>query len=366
MVLASTYSRRGPVPSGPGNTGNLARRSFLTLMGGSGLALAGCAGAHGTAGAVSPPKALPSGAPPPGTRLSIASRTTQLQLAGSGLARELTFRVSQWPNLSAGPDIIQGFRAHSVDLAVNAGIPPLQAAAIGVANRIVGVAVKNRPQYEFATAPGSGIAGAKDFGGRKIAFSQGQAQGVVVLRALKEQGLSVKDVTLVPLPSTQFLTALQSRQVDVAPLAEPTLTKYLAQYRGDGARAVHTDVLDLLTVLWAPAEVLADPAKAAAVRDFVPLWARGQTWAWEHEQAWIDTYYVKDQSVTVADGTRMMAAQGRPVFPADWTKAIAWEKETSDLMTAGGFIPKTDAEPLFDHRFEGLAAAAVPAAYRGV
>ncbi|WP_434587562.1 hypothetical protein [Streptomyces sp. A5-4] len=37
-----------------------------------------------------------------------------------------------------------------------------------------------------------------------------------------------------------------------------------------------------LTVLWAPDEVLADPAKAAAVRNFVPLWARGQVWAWEH------------------------------------------------------------------------------------
>ncbi|GAA3732533.1 ABC transporter substrate-binding protein [Streptomyces tremellae] len=340
------------------------RRSFLGLLGGAGLALTGCAGARTSAGAVSLPRALPSGAPPPGTRLAIASRTTQLQLAASGMAKELTFHVSQWPNLSAGPDIIQGFRAHSVDLAVNAGIPPLQAAAIGVANRIVGVAVKNRPQYVFATAPGSTVRGLEDFAGRTIAFSQGQAQGVVVLRALKEQGLSAGDVTLVPLPSTQFLTALQSGQVDIAPLGEPTLTKYLTQYRGDGARAVTTDVLDLLTVLWAPAEVLADPAKAAAVRDVVPLWARGQVWAWEHEHAWISTYYVRDQGVTAADGARIVAAQGRPYFPRDWSRAIAWEKETSDLMAAGGFIPKTEAEPLFDRRFEHLAAAAVPAAYR--
>ncbi|MBP0460978.1 ABC transporter substrate-binding protein [Streptomyces montanisoli] len=340
------------------------RRSFLSLVGGASLALAGCAGANRTASAAVPAEALPSGAPPPGTRLAIASRPTQLQLAGSGLAHRLTFTVAQWPNLGAGPDIIQGFRAHSIDLADNAGIPPLQAAAIGVANRIVAVQVRNSPLYEFATAPGSGIANAGDFAGKRIAFSQGQAQGVVVLRALKERGMSVQDVTLVALPSTQFLTALQSRQVDVAPLGEPTLTKYLDQYAKDGARAVRTDVLDLLNVLWAPTDVLADPAKAAAVRDFVPLWAKGAVWAWEHEQAWIDAYYVKDQGVTASDGKRIVSSLGKPVFPASWAKAVAWEEETSELLTAGGFIPKTDAGALFDHRFEHLAAAAVPATYR--
>jgi sulfonate transport system substrate-binding protein len=285
-------------------------------------------------------------------------------LRNSGLAADLRFTVSAWPNLSAGPDIIQGFRAHSVDLAVNAGIPPIQAAAIGVANRIVAVQVHDTPQYVFATAPGSPVASVSGFRGRRIAFSQGQAQGVMVLRALQAAGLGVKDVTLVALPSTQFLTALQSRQVDVAPLGEPTLTKYLDQYERDGARGIRTSILDLLSVLWAPAEVLDDPAKAAAVRDFVPLWARGQVWAWQHPAAWIEAYYVKDQGVTAADGRRIVASLGKPLFPAHWDRAIAWEKETAALMAAGGFVPALDVETLFDRRFESLAAAAVPASYR--
>lgn len=168
--------------------------------------------------------------------------------------------------------------------------------------KIVAIQVRPRPIYTFATAPGSSIASAADFRGRKIGFSQGQAQGVVVLRALKEAGLKNSDVELVALPSTQFLTALQSGQVDVAPLGEPTLTKYLDQYGKDGAIGLKTDVVDLLTVLWAPVEVLNDPARAAAVRSFVPLWAKGLVWAWENSDEWIDTYYVKDQGVSEADG----------------------------------------------------------------
>ncbi|MDF6045727.1 ABC transporter substrate-binding protein [Streptomyces sp. JH14] len=340
------------------------RRSFLALTGGAILGLSACAPQAATVAGPEAAGKLPSGAPPPGTELSIAVRTTRLQLGPAGLQKDLAFTVSQWPNLSAGPDIIQGFRAHSIDVASNAGIPPIQAAAIGVGAKIVAVQVRNHPSYVFATAPGSDITRVEDFRGKKIGFSQGQAQGVVVLRALKKAGLSNSDVKLVALPSTQFLTALQSKQVDVAPLGEPTLTKYLSQYAKDGARGVTTDVVDLLTVLWAPDEVLHDDAKAAAVRNFIPLWARGLVWAWENGDEWINTYYVKDQGVTVADGRRIVASLNKPQFPASWDKAIQWEQETADLMAEGGFVPKQDVTGLFDRRFEGLAAQAVPATYR--
>ncbi|MGC5360231.1 ABC transporter substrate-binding protein [Streptomyces sp. DT24] len=340
------------------------RRSFLALAGGTVLGLAACSPQAGTVARSETVGKLPSGAPPPDTKLSVAVRTTRLQLKPSGLDKEVPFKVSEWPNLNAGPDIIQGFRARSIDLAANAGIPPIQANAIGVDAKIVAVQVRNEPIYVFATAPGSSLTDVADFRGKKIAFSQGQAQGVVVLRALKKAGLSNDDVELVALPSTQFLTALQSGQVDVAPLAEPTLTKYLDRYGRDGARAVTTDVVDLLVVLWAPTDVLNDPAKAAAVRSFIPVWARGQVWAWEHTDQWIDTYYVKDQGVTEEDGARIVASLRAPTFPVSWDKAIAWEQETADLMAEGGFVPEQDVTGLFDRRFEGLAATAVPARYR--
>lgn len=342
----------------------LHRRSFLALAAGAALAAAGCARTTTAADAALPTRALPSGAPPPGTKLSIAVHTAQLQLAQAGLDAKLPFTVSGWPNLSAGPDVIQGFRAHSVDLANNAGIPPIQAQAIGVGARIVAVQSRNHPIYTFATAPGSAIRSAQDFAGKKIAFSQGQAQGVVVLRALKEAGLKTSDVRLVALPSTQFLTALQARQVDVAPLGEPVLTKYLAQYGKDGAAGVHTDVVDLLSILWAPVEVLEDDAKAAAIRSFVPLWAQGVVWAWEHPDQWIQAYYVKDQGVTAEDGRRIVASLDQPQFPLSWDKAIAWEQQTADLMAEGGYVPKVKAEGLFDRRFEGLAARSVPQKYQ--
>jgi sulfonate transport system substrate-binding protein len=343
-------------------TATVQRRTLLTgLLGATALGLTGCGGAAGEGLAAAAP--LPTTVPPD-TKLSIAIHPTQVALRASGEIAKLPFQVPDWPNLSAGPDIIQGFRAHAIDLAANAGIPPIQAAAINVKAKIVAVQTRQKPIYTYATAPGAAIGASTDLRGKKIGFSQGQAQGVVVLRTLKEQGLTPKDVRLVALPSTKFLVALQSRQIDVAPLSEPVLTRYLSEYAKDGATGIPMTAVDYLTVLWAPEDVLADPAKVAAIRAFIPFWARSEVWQYTDQDAWIDAYYVEDQKVTAADGKRIEAVQDKPVFPTSWDKAVAWQKESADLLVEGGFLEPITAEDLFDRRFEKIAAESVPAEYR--
>ncbi|GAA0898166.1 ABC transporter substrate-binding protein [Virgisporangium aurantiacum] len=341
----------------------LRRRTLLASLGLGAAAIGLGACAEADAGGLENDAPLPTEVDP-ATALSISIRTTQKQLEGSGLIGKLPFQVKEWINLGAGPDIIQGFRAKSIDIANNAGIPPIQARAINVDAKIVAVQSVPIPIYKLATIPGSGINSLADIKGKKIAFSQGQAQGVVVLRTIKELGLKNSDVTLVPLTSNQFFTALQSKQVDAAPLGEPSLTKYISQFGRDGAKAVDINAVDYLSVLWAPGAVLADPKKAAAVRSFIPFWVQGAVWGWENQSAYIDVYFVKDQQVTTTDGQRILAASPKPVFPTGWDKAIAWEQETADLLADGGYVPKIKATDLFDRRFEKIASEAAPAGYR--
>ncbi|GHH44569.1 ABC transporter substrate-binding protein [Lentzea cavernae] len=336
----------------------LTRRSLL--LGLAALGAAGCSAGGGTTTQVLGD--LPTTAPPPDTKLSISIRTTLKQLEASGELGKLPFQVSDWPNIQAGPDVIQAFRARSVDLGANAGIPPIQAQATRLQTKIVAVGERDEPLYTYATKPGSPIKSLGDFKGKKIAFSQGQAQGVVVLRTLKELGLKITDVELIPLTSNQFLTAVQAGQVDVAVLAEPQLTKYLGQY--PDARAIEMNSVDLLTVLWAPVEVLNDPAKLAAIKAFIPFWARGTVWSDENPDKWVDAYYVKDQNVSKADGDRIVQSQPPLTFPTSWDRAVQWEQETADLLAEGGFVEKFDVTELFDRRFEKVAAEAVDAKYR--
>ncbi|MEV0633620.1 ABC transporter substrate-binding protein [Streptomyces sp. NPDC050619] len=343
------------------------RRLFLTsLLGVSAAAagLGGCAGSSTAASKSSLSEPLAKKVPA-GTSLKIASyqnvQQLQFKLAKFG---ELPFKVSGWANIGAGPDVINAFRAGSLDVANNAGIPPIQAQFQGYDAKIVAINITRKPNYLFATKPGSDIGSVEDFKGKKLAFSQGQAQGVVLLRALKKAGLAYDDVRLVPLTSNQFLTALQSGQVDIAPLANQQAPAYLQQYESKGARAITTDVVDLLNLLWAPTSVLSDSAKSAAVAAYIPYWAKGQVWQYEHPDVWNEEFYVKTQNLSLAQARSITELANKPLFSPSWDEAVKWEQETADLLAEGGFVKEFKVDSLFDRRFEGIAAKSVPAEYR--
>ena len=346
----------------------LERRVFLQALLGTGAALglsscADAAAAGETAFASNSP--VPS-AVPSATSLNIASPLgmQQLQLQLAGLESKIPFKVPSWPNVSAGPDVINAFRSRSLDLGNNAGIPPIQSHYQGLDARIVAVDLTRKPSYIFATRPGSDIRSVAGFRGKRLAFSQGQAQGVVLLRALKEAGLKYSDVSLIPLTSNQFLTALQAGQVDIAPLAVSQVPSYLSRYASSGAHTITTDVVDLLNILWAPSWVLADPGKAAAIAAYIPLWAQGLVWAYENPDTWAQKFYVDTQNITLAQAKGIIALSNKPLLPPTWDEAIRWEQETVDLLAEGGFVKSFTADVLFDRRFEHLAAAAVAPQYR--
>jgi sulfonate transport system substrate-binding protein len=344
------------------------RRLLLrsVLATGAALGLSSCASPNSGGGtALAADAALPKSVPS-GTSLSIASSlgAEQLQLQLAGLIKSLPFTVSSWPNIGAGPDVLAAFRAGSLDVGINAGIPPIEGFNQGFDTRIVAINQTRTPTYVFATKPHSTIESVNDFRGKSLAFSQGQAQGVVLLRALQKAGISYKEVDLVNLTSDQFLVALEAGQVDIAPLAISQLPNYLNSYGKDGAHSISTDVVDFLTLLWAPRSVLQDAGKAAAIAAFVPIWAKATVWVYEHPAEWEQDFYVKTQNISAAQAARVVQLSPKPWFPTNWDAAIAWEKQTAGLLAEGGFIKSFDPTQLFDRRFESLAAAAVPATYR--
>ena len=332
---------------------------------GLGTALSSCASPTSGGATLAADASLPKSVPT-GTSLAIASAlgSEQLQLQLSGQIKSLPFTVSSWPNIGAGPDVLAAFRAGSLDVGINAGIPPIEAHNQGYETRIVAINQTRSPTYVFATKPHSTIRSVDDFRGKNLAFSQGQAQGVVLLRALQKAGIAYKDVNLVNLTSDQFLVALEAGQVDIAPLPVCQLPNYLNSYGKDGAHSIETDVVDFLTLLWAPQSVLQDAGKAAAIAAFVPLWAKATVWVYENPAEWERDFYVKTQNISAAQAERVVQLSPKPWFPTSWVAAIAWEKQTVDLLAEGGFIKSFDPTALFDRRFESLAAAAVPATYR--
>ncbi len=195
-----------------------------------------------------------------------------------------------------------------------------------------------------------------DFRGKRIAFSPGQAQGALVLRALQAAGLTRQDVTLVELPSTGdvYPVALASHQVDIAPIGGVYIRHYINQYGPEGATLVEHGLRDDPGHLYAPQWVLDDPAKAAALAVYVGFWARATEWINNNPEAWIEGYYVKDQGLSKEDGQYLVDLTGELVVPSSWDEVIGRHQQTIDLLGKElGYEPYS-AENIFDRRFEDL------------
>ncbi|NUT37593.1 MAG: ABC transporter substrate-binding protein [Hamadaea sp.] len=343
----------------------VARRTLLSAtLGAVALGLTACAADEpvNTAAATDPLLETV----PKGTRLVVGDKEHQKAIEYSGEAKNLTFEV-EWTALSGGPQTLEAFRAKALDIGAVADIPPIHSHWTGIPTRIVASRFRQDPLnhaiYRLGIAPGAGVTTLADLRGKKVAYSPGQAQGALVLRVLRKAGLTKKDVQLIELPSTGdvYVNALASRQVEVAPIGGVQVKRYEAKYAKDGASTIAHGLRDDPGHLYAPITVLADPGKAAAIRQYVQVWARAWRWREANPQEWIERYYVKDQGLSAEDGRWLVENAGKADIPASWSDAIVRHQETIDLLATETGNKPLKAEDLYDRRFETVAADALAA-----
>lgn len=314
------------------------------------------------AAGIEPTMPLPTSVPE-GTALVVADQNQELQtvMAASGAQQKLSARIT-YANFLGGPAILEAFRAKALDLAFVGNTPPIQAQAAGEPILIVAARASSEAGYHLAVRPGLTLATLEDLRGRRISYGEGTARQPFVLNALKAAGLTRKDVTLVPLRAADFPDAIRSGQVDVAVLNEPHFSRYLADYADRGASAIPAAELDRLprqiSYLYAHATALADPAKAAAIRDFVIQWASAIAWRRANPDAWGAAYYVNQQKLKGSDIRAIVDAEGEYNLPP-LHSIIAIQQALVDVIYAAGDLRRRlDARDEFDLRFDAVLEAA--------
>jgi sulfonate transport system substrate-binding protein len=323
-------------------------------------------GVSSAAGDLALSAALPTKVPK-NTKLVVGDPQTQVALELSGEIKKFSFPV-KFANISGGPQTTEAFRANALDVGSVADIPPIHATWTGLKVKIVAAKYREKPLdhpiYQIGVAPGAKVKTLADLKGKKIAYSPGQAQGALVLRILQKAGLTQKDVKLVELPSTGdvYANALVSKQVDVAPLGGVYVKRYLAKYGKDGGITIEHGIRDDPSHLYVLQSSLANPAKAAAIREYVQHWAVAQRWIDKHPKAWLAGYYVKDQGLSAEDGKWLIDNASHPVIPNDWSQHIADHQKTIDLLAKEEGHTKLKAATLWDRRFEKVGGDAYAAA----
>ncbi len=112
------------------------------------------------------------------------------------------------------------------------------------------VAIEDYSTTADAMLSGPGVSSIDDLAGKSIAYEQGATSDLLLQAALEEAGLTMDDITPVPMAASDAAAALISDQVDVAITYEPYITTAMQEdanltslYDGSDAPGLISDVL---------------------------------------------------------------------------------------------------------------------------
>jgi sulfonate transport system substrate-binding protein len=322
----------------------------------------GASGASGTSGASGESGASGASGTSSADQTSVSGVTlhigdqagtgAQALLTAAGLINRLPFKVA-WSDFTSGPPMLQAMGAGSVDIGGVGNAPPVFAAAGGSRIAIVGAFQSNPLGSALLVPKSSPISSVAQLRGKRIAVAQGSSADYHLLTVLNKAGISVHDVTLVYLQPAAGLAALTSGHVDAWDIWSPfieegeTLNGATAVVTGTGYGSPYS-----FTV--ASRAALADPAKAAAIRDYLSLVAQAHRWAGSHLSAWA-AVWAKASGLPLTVMTQAAgdsASLAVPVTPA----VIASEQHVADAFTAAGLIPvHVDFTKFVDTSFNATA-----------
>jgi sulfonate transport system substrate-binding protein len=264
-----------------------------------------------------------------------AGSGAQALLTAAGLIDKLPFKVT-WSDFTSGPPMLQAMAGGAVDIGSVGNAPPVFAAAGGDNIAIVGAFQANPLGSALLVPKNSSIHSIAQLKGKRIAVAQGSSADYHLLTVLKKAGLSVHDVTLDYLQPAEGLAALASGHVDAWDIWSPFVEQAEAQ---DHARLLVSGVGfgSPYSFTVAARGALADPAKAAAIRDYLKLLAQAHAWAATHQAAWAAVWAKATglPASVMAKAAKDDAAQAVPITPA----VITSEQQVSNAFTAAGLIP---------------------------
>jgi sulfonate transport system substrate-binding protein len=293
---------------------------------------------------------------PAGTKLRIADQFGLFQglLAAAGMDKDIPYDVS-YLTLYAGPLQLQAFRAGDADMGVVSPLGLIQAAASDVNARALARWRTDFAQYALISAPGvDDIHGWADLRGRRVAFQRDTMGEALVMLALDEAGMTLDDIDVIDVAHADVDTVLQRGDADAGVTGEPFVSLYLE------ANPTATKVIGIetptaqSTIIVVSDNALDDPAKAAAVAEYIARLDRAFTKVTSDRAAFVDIAVAvwhldrayAEQVLATSDGVRMERVPGDLVVP--------YQRLIDLLVQRGDVDADLDATSLFDSRYDGL------------
>jgi sulfonate transport system substrate-binding protein len=253
----------------------------------------------------------------------------------------------RWANFQGAAPLFEAQRSAAVDTAVAGDLPVLAAAVGRTPLKIVATRVGKADALGIVVQPDSPLQKVADLRGKTVIVSsaRGSISQYQLYGALEEAGVRRDEVTVKFVLPTDAAAAFASKQIDAWAVFDPYYTIALQQggrILRDG-RGINT----ALGFITASEPSLADPAKRAAIVQFLERLARAGEWALANPEAYAQAY--SQLTRLPIESARIITARasvtGRPVFEAD----IVALQAVADRSARDGILPvRVDVRAITD------------------
>ncbi len=290
---------------------------------------------------------------PAGTVLNVGDQQQQLEtlLRASGELSGLPYKLN-FVQFDSGPLIDAGFAANRIDVGSMGDLPATVAVSSHLPVEAVAVDLPIGASEYLVAKPG--ITSIAQLKGQPVAYTTGTSEQAFALRALAEAHLSQKDVHQVDVSLLQLGTVLQAGSAAASVVSVQQKTDY--QQTHPGAKVLANDITTKppsYGYLLGTKSAIANPAKKAAIADFLRRVVAA--WAWEksHQSQWVNAYYVKVEHQTAAQAKSILAAGGEENFVPVTAAAQEALQTVVKLMASAGAIPAPfSVAPLYNATVE--------------
>lgn len=324
------------------------------------LVAAACGLSNGEAGdAIDSVKIAAKTDVPAGTKLIVAEQndTQSLPWNLSNAGKDAPYSV-EFADFSGGAAVIEALRSGAADVG-SIGEAPVPIAVDSGVTDLVTIGLQANPGtsggYFLVAKPNTGIKTIEDLRGKRVAYPPGSGRHMITAALLKQHGLDLKhDVQPVELAGSEVVPTFAAGAVDAAivlgnqyyQLGEPPIL-------GDGT-GINTGIQSVIV----RKDTLDNPAKTAAIGDYVGRAVAANNWKDSHVHQWINEYYVKQQGITFDQGKKLYDEDGLAAYyPIDDASTGLFQKVADGLYDTGTTKTHVEVKPYVDGRYNDIVNA---------
>lgn len=261
---------------------------------------------------------------------------TRAKAEAAGVLAGSTARYT-WTNFAGAAPLLEAVNAGAVDTAIAGDAPIVLAAAARIPLKVVAVARSTARGVAILVPPGSRIASVAQLKGHRVVVSsaRGSVAQYLLLEALKEAHVDPAAVDIVFMLPGDAASAFAAGQID----AWATFGTYQATAEARGARILR-DGRGINTGLGAIAvsqAALNDPAKRAAIAEYLGLQARANEWSKAHPEDYAQIFSKRTgMPIAVA---RVVVSRENPTLAAPSPADVAALQKVADSFLSFGVLP---------------------------